>query len=324
MAKVKPVVLVAGSLNMDLVIRCATIPLPGQTLPGSDFVTVPGGKGANQAAAAARLGRTTRTVMIGRVGDDAFGVQMRAAVVKAGVDDALIMTTPRTASGVATITVAASGENAIVIGPGANGKLTTADVRKLRRQIAGSAVVVVQLEVPLATVVEVLAIARQAGVRTIVDPAPIPAAALPAELYQVDVFSPNQTEAQQLTGVEVKDENSAQRAADILLDRGAKCVVLKLGAQGAFLAQPGAVSGERDYLLIPGYQVKAVDTTAAGDSFTGALAVALAEGQEITAAIALANAAGALACTVVGAQTSIPSRAACVKLMKKGKRAVTK
>ncbi len=320
MAKVKPVVLVAGSLNMDLVIRCATIPLPGQTLPGSDFVTVPGGKGANQAAAAARLGRTTRTVMIGRVGDDAFGVQMRAAVVKAGVDDGMIMTTPRTASGVATITVAASGENAIVIGPGANGKLTTADVRKLRRQIAGSAVVVVQLEVPLATVVEVLAIARRAGVRTIVDPAPIPAVTLPAELYQVDVFTPNQTEAQQLTGVEVRDENSAQRAADILLDRGAKCVVLKLGAQGAFLAQPGA-AGEREYLLIPGYQVKAVDTTAAGDSFTGALAVALAEGQEITAAIALANTAGALACTVVGAQTSIPSRAACVQLMKTGKRA---
>ena len=298
-----PHVVIVGSINMDLVARMARLPRPGETLHGDSFQAIPGGKGANQAVAAARMG--ARVTMIGRVGDDAFGDDLRKSLQSSGVNTEHLMTTRQCSSGVALIGVDSAGANSIVVIGGANSRLTPADIESLSHVISAADVLVVQLETPVETVATALRIARQHHVKTILDPAPAPAGKLPDEVNTVDVISPNQTEAEALTGVVVSDIASAQEAARILLKNGAVDVVMKLGELGALVCN---AAGETHH--IPAANANIIDTTAAGDAFTAGLAVALAEGQELAAAARFGCAAGTLACTVFGAQPAMPSREA--------------
>ncbi|MBI1902185.1 MAG: ribokinase [Planctomycetia bacterium] len=297
----RPIVVV-GSINMDLVARVERLPRPGETVPAADLLTLHGGKGANQAVAIARMG--VEAILVGRVGDDAFGGRLVDSLDSQGVVVEHIRVMPNCPSGVALISLSAAGENSIVVAAGANARLAAADVAAVEDVIAGAGAVVVQLEVPQETVAAAAAIARRHGVRVIVDPAPAPREALPQELWEVDIFTPNQTEAEQLTGMTITDVASAAAAAQRLLARGPKCVVLKLGALGAFVADRGGQTAH-----VPACSVAVVDTTAAGDAFTGALAVALVEGRAWPqGAVAFACAAGTLATTRVGAQASMPTR----------------
>lgn len=298
-----PHVVIVGSINMDLVARMARLPRPGETLHGDSFQAIPGGKGANQAVAAARLG--ARVTMIGRVGDDAFGDDLRKSLQSSGVSTEHVMTTRQCSSGVALIGVDSAGANSIVVIGGANSRLTSADIESLSNVISAADVLVVQMETPLETIAAALRIARQHHVKTILDPAPAPAGKLLDEVNTVDVISPNQTEAEALTGVVVSDIASAQDAARILLKNGAVDVVMKLGELGALVCN---AAGETQH--IPAAKAKIVDTTAAGDAFTAGMAVALAEGQGLVAAARFGCAAGTLACTVFGAQPAMPSREA--------------
>ncbi len=295
-------IVVVGSLNMDLVVRCAAIPRPGETVAGGDLLEVPGGKGANQAVAAARLAAGRRAVrMVGRVGGDAFGGRLLDGLRRDGVDAADVHVLPGVASGTAMILVDGRGENAIVVSPGANGRLAPADVPEL----ADAAVVLLQLEIPLDTVAA--AIARAGRAIVILDPAPVPADGLPDGLYGVGLITPNQTEAEALTGVRVDSVEAAQRAAAVLMGRGVARVIVKLGGDGCVVSE--WIGGKRLVTRhVPGFAVDVVDSTAAGDSFNGALAVALAEGLPLVEAARFANAAGALACTRLGAQSSVPTR----------------
>ena len=310
-------VVVVGSLNLDLVVRCRAMPTAGQTIAGGELTEVPGGKGANQAVAAARMAGGGRAVrMVGRVGGDAFGIRLVRDLCGHGVDVAGVAAVPGVPSGTALILVDDAGDNAIVVSPGANGRLFPADVPT--RAFADAAVVLLQLEIPLATVTAVAGLAARQGNRPVVvlDPAPAPAdGQLPAALYAaVDVMTPNQTEAEALTGIRVVTADDAHRAAAVLLARGVGRVVTKLGAGGCAASARDA-AGRVVTRHVPGFAVVAVDSTAAGDCFNGALAVALAEGQPIEEAARFANAAGALACTRAGAQSSVPSRAEVERLV---------
>ena len=298
-----PAIVVVGSINMDLVARMSRLPRPGETVHGDEFRTVPGGKGANQAVAASRLG--AQVTMIGRVGDDAFGDSLRQSLLNYGVATQCVLRTPNCSSGVALIGVEASGANSISVIAGANGRLTPADVLDRSTVIAGADVLIVQLETPVETVAAAIKVARRHGVLTILDPAPAPAGPLPRELLDVDVISPNQTEAELLTGVAVSDLASAERAAMLLQQAGASQVVLKLGELGAFIRD-----SENRTHHVSADRVDVVDTTAAGDAFTAGLAVALAEKRPLVEATRFAGAAGTLACTVFGAQPAMPDRTA--------------
>lgn len=297
----KPRIVVVGSLNMDLVVRTARLPRPGETVVGRDFVQVPGGKGGNQAVASARLG--ANVAMIGRVGDDAFGRQLVDSLARDGVDTGAVAAIAGTSSGLALIGVEDSGQNAITIVGGANTMLSSDDVQRHDATIAAAGALLVQLEVPVVSIAAALAIAKRHGVLTILDPAPAPHEPLPAELVAVDVLSPNQSEAEALTGIAVASVGDAMRVAAILHERGARQVVLKLGDQGAL-----ASDGMGNIVHIPAPQVAPVDTTAAGDAFTAALAVALVEGRSLAEATRFACAAGSLATTRRGAQDAMPSR----------------
>ncbi len=300
-------VVIVGSLNMDLVVRASAMPKPGQTILGQDLVTNPGGKGANQATATQKAAKFPGFCrMIGRVGDDAFGQSLKESLAEAGADISAILTTPGVASGVALIVVDDNGENSIVVSPGANAQLSPGDISQSRPIISACKILVAQLESPFETVEAAIRTARECGVRAILDPAPAPAK-LPDALYHVDIISPNQTEAYLLTGVEVNNLEGALVAGQRLLARGAKCAVLKMGALGSAIIEQSA-EGKAKLTHVPGFKVKVVDTTAAGDSFTGALATALAEGATLPDAVRFANAAGALATTVLGAQAAIPTR----------------
>jgi ribokinase len=301
-------VLVFGSINMDLVTRTPRLPAAGETLTGHTFFTAPGGKGANQAVACARLGVPTR--MIGRVGDDVFGAALRETLIGYGVDAGLVETTPGP-SGVAAIAVSDSAENTIIVVPGANGAVGQADVARLEAALDGARVLLLQLEAPLDAVVAAAAAARARGVTVILDPAP--ARELPAELYRlVDIITPNETEAAILTGVAPSDDAAVERAAAELLARGVGRAVIKLGARGAYVAGGGAPQ------IVPAFPVTPVDTVAAGDAFNGGLAAALAEGQELAAALRMAAATGALAVTKEGAQQAMPSRVEVAALLAGG------
>jgi ribokinase len=305
---VKPRIVVVGSLNVDLVARVERLPRPGQTVVGRDFVQVPGGKGANQAVAAALLG--AEVTMIGRVGDDAFGRQLIESLASRGVDARLVEVTPGTSSGLALIGVEDSGQNAITIIGGPNALVSPADVARHEETIAAAGALVVQLEVPLATVAAAIAIARKHGVLTVLDPAPAPTQPLPPELLAVDVLSPNQTEAESLTGIAVAGPADAERAAAVLHARGARLVVIKLGEQGALASEGGGNS-----IHVPAPRVNVVDTTAAGDAFTAALAVSLVEGHPLAEATRRACAAGSLATTRRGAQDAMPTREEVVRML---------
>ena len=296
-----PHIVVVGSINMDLVARMARLPRLGETVHGDDFQTIPGGKGANQAVAAARLG--ARVTLIGRVGDDSFGEMLRRSLEEYGVSAEHVLVTEGCSSGVALIGVEATGANSITVVAGANGRLSPHDVASRADVIAAADVLIVQLETPLDTVATAIRLARESGVRTILDPAPAPSGPLPAELLAVEILSPNQTEAEALTGVAVHDVASARTAARRLRDLGAKAVVLKLGELGALVLDE---AGREEH--VPARVANVVDTTAAGDAFTAGLAVALAEGRSLPDAARFGCAAGTLACKKLGAQQAMPSR----------------
>lgn len=290
---------VLGSINMDLVIRCQTLPQPGQTLLAQSSAEVCGGKGANQAVAAARAGGTVS--MIGRVGDDTFAQRLIDNLEQAGIDGAHVRRTPQTSSGLAVVAVEDSGQNAILVVPGANGAVTVDDVLAARSVIESSDVLLLQLEIPVEPVAAAVGIARQAGVRVILDPAPA-VTELPAALYDVDLLCPNESEAAILTGRPATTDSEALLAAERLQQRGTRHVAVTLGDRGT------AVRSGRSSELVPAFPVTAVDTTAAGDAFAGALAVRWAETDDLVEAIRFANAAGALAASRPGAQPGMARR----------------
>jgi ribokinase len=308
-------VVVVGSLNMDLTARAAHLPAPGETVLGDGFAMIPGGKGSNQAVAAARLG--ARTAMVGSVGTDAMGTDLLAVLDAEGVDRRGVDRVDDQPTGVALITVDDAGENAIVVARGANDTVTPERVRAHAALVGSAAVLVTQLEIPLASVRVALGLARDRGVRTILDPAP--ACELDDGIIAlVDLVTPNESEVATLTGVTVgdgADTEAVVRAARKLLDRGCGAVLVTLGRRGARY-----VDAEQQIDVEP-YAVEAVDTTAAGDAACGALAAAFARGAPLREALDDAAAAGALAATVTGASRSLPSMAALRALRSAGRAA---
>lgn len=297
-------IVVVGSLNMDFVVRVDRLPAPGETVLGDDFRMIPGGKGANQAYAAGKLGEPrVRARMIGRVGCDLFADHLKASLAAGGVDVSAVHATRAQPTGVALIWVDRAGQNSIVVASGANAALAQSEVEAMRDTMRGARFALFQLETPLETVFAALAVAREEGARTILDPAP--AQPLSRELLaRVDLLTPNESEASVLLGrapARVTPAEAAELSA-ALLALGPRAVVLKLGEHGCFYAD-----GSRG-LHVPGFAVAAVDTTAAGDTFNAALAVALAEEEPMERALRFANAAAAVSVTRAGAQASIPDR----------------
>lgn len=294
-------IFVFGSINMDLVARTPRLPAPGETITGHEFFTAPGGKGANQAVAAARLNAPVK--MVGRVGADGFGAELRQSLVSAGVDVAGVQIDPAASSGVAMIAVNDKAQNNIIVIPGANGRVDQTDVERLDQQMTGSGFLLLQLEVPLPAVIAAAKLARQRGLTVILDPSP--ACTLPPELYAAtQIITPNALEASQLVGFDVLTPTDAEHASYRLLSRGVRTVIIKMGWLGVFYASLGGIEN-----FIPAFKVKAIDTVAAGDAFNGALAVALWEGRSLEEAVRWGVAVGALAVTKAGAQPSLPHRA---------------
>jgi ribokinase len=293
-------VVVLGGINMDLVTVAPRFPEPGETVVGTRFLTYPGGKGANQAVAAARLG--ARTAMVGRVGSDVFGQQLTGSLAADGIDVEGVAIAPGTNSGIAVINIDESAQNRIIQVLGANTTCGEAEAGRVRRALAQASTLLLQLEVSVDLSLRVAREAISLGKTVILDPGP--ARPFPEEFYShCSVITPNETEAQALVGFPVEDPSSAARAAGQLLARGVGVAVVKLGAQGVYYAS--AEGGE----YVPPFPVKAVDSVAAGDAFNGALAVSLAEGAGLPQSVRFAAAAGALAVTKSGAQDSMPDRA---------------
>jgi len=308
--RIKPRILVIGSSNTDLIIKVAHIPKPGETILGGEFARAAGGKGANQAVAAARAGGAV--TFIARVGRDANGEQALAGFAADGINVKHVIRDPSRPSGVALILVDQNGENCIAVASGANDRLCPADVRKSKEAFRRAQVVLLQLETPLPTVAASVALAAAACVRVVLNPAP--ARPLPAQLLKrVYLLTPNESEAELLTGVAVTNEATAARAAEKLRTRGVQNVVITMGARGAFVA------GKDMRQLIPGFKVNAVDATGAGDVFNGALVVALAEGLLLLGAAQFASAAAAISVTRFGAQPSAPTRTEIQTLLTTGK-----
>lgn len=294
-------VVVVGSANVDMVAFAPKLPAPGETVLGTRFEMARGGKGANQAVACARLGADTW--FVGRVGADAFGDMLFQSFKKAGVHTDFIRQTAETPSGVALIFVDETGQNEIVVVPGANGRVSEEDIESAGSVWENAKALLVQFEIPLSTVGRAIGKASRHGATVVVNPAPAPRGKLPEEWFGlVDVWTPNEREIEGLTGISVTDIASAELAAKALLDKGAKAVVLTLGSNGSLVATLEFVKH------FPAFPVQAVDATAAGDAFAAALTVRLAEGAPLEEAVVFANAAGALACTKVGAQPSMPTR----------------
>ena len=294
-------VIVFGSINMDLVVKTPRLPSRGETLLGHDFFTAPGGKGANQAVAVAQLG--IPSCMVGRVGCDREGTSLLSSLQTYGVQTDSISIDETTHSGVAVIAVEDSGQNNIIVVPGANGRVNTEDVLKLSNIFDNTAAVLLQFEIPLSAVFAAAKAAQNAGIKVILDPAPA-GQNIPEALYPlVDIITPNQTEASQLVGFEVNSIETAKAAAAVLLQRGVKtAAIAKLGALGVFCA-----TAEESF-FVPAFPVEAVDTVAAGDAFNGGLAAALAQGHSLRQAVIWGAAAGALATTKTGAMPSLPNR----------------
>jgi ribokinase len=300
---VTPPIVVVGSLNADLVVRVPRFPIPGETIRGDRFDVFPGGKGGNQAAAAARLGG--RVAMVGQVGGDSQGAWLRESLQAAGADVSRVGIDESVSSGVALITIAADGQNDIVIVSGANGTFTPERLAPSVPLLRQAAIVLLQLEIPLPTVERAAAEACASGAQVVLDPAP--AMPVPEQLLALSTLvTPNETELLALTGHSGADgavgDADIDRHARTLIDRGARAVLVKLGARGARLVTTSETAAW------PAFPVEVVDTTAAGDAFGGALAVALAEGAERHDAIRFACAAAALSVTRAGAQPSMPSR----------------
>jgi ribokinase len=295
-----PRILVVGSINVDIVALTERLPTPGETVTGGTLLINHGGKGANQAVAARRLGADVR--FIGCVGDDTFGPELRQSMAAEGIGVDGFATIAGVNSGTAVIVVDAAGRNQIAVASGANLHLTVDWVARFAEDFAWAQVVICQLEVPLDTVLWTLRTARQHGAITVLNPAP--AQPVAPELWPlVDYLTPNEVEAAQASGLPLSVPSDAGNVARTLLARGPRVVILTLGGQGAFIGTLG------DMVHVPAFPVTVVDTTAAGDAFNGALAVALAEGCPLKEAVRFANAAAGLACTQRGAQNSLPVRA---------------
>lgn len=295
-----------GGINMDLVTFSARLPADGETIVGDRFVTYPGGKGANQAVAAARMGATS--AMVGRVGDDMFGPQLLDLLQAAGVDTGSVGVSDQTNSGIAVISVGESGQNRIVQMLGANDTCGDDEYDAAAGMIAEASAILLQLEVSITLSMRVAELAASRGVKVILDPGPV--RPLPDEFYRwVSIITPNETEAEALVGYPITDMDLAARAARELLGRGVGAAVIKMGSQGAYWAD-GEASGQ-----VPAFPVQAIDTVAAGDAFNGAMAVALSEGHGLETAVRWGCAAGALSVTRVGAQDSMPGRDAVRALL---------
>ncbi len=292
-------ILVIGSSNTDMVIKTHSFPTPGETILGGRFLMNAGGKGANQAVAAVRLGGVV--TFVGKIGDDIFGKQAVQQLEDEGINVDFVAVDSENPSGVAMITVDRKGENSIVVAPGSNGTLSPADFDKAMTKLDESDFVLMQLEIPIQTVEYIAAKAAERQKKVILNPAP--AAQLSNELLQnLYLITPNETEAELLTGTRVVDEQSALKAATQLHNKGVEVVIVTMGSAGAFLFE----NGHSELIRAP--RVDAVDTTAAGDTFNGALVVALSEGKSMRESIAFANRAASISVTRMGAQSSVPYR----------------
>jgi ribokinase len=292
-------IVVIGSSNTDMIVQTPHIPRPGETILGGTFNTAAGGKGANQAVSCARAGGAV--TFVARVGKDMFGDQALQGFQKDGINTEYVVTDAEAPSGVALIIVDDQGENSIAVASGANGNLSVADVQAAETTIGDAGIVLMQLEVPLETVEAAATLAQAHQAQVILNPAPAQPLSV-ALLRQVAILTPNETEAQMLTGIDVQDEDSAQQAAQALCAKGVGSVIITLGAAGAYV-YADAFKG-----MVSGFKVTPVDTTAAGDTFNGTLAVALAQGDTLEQAVSFANAAAALSVTKLGAQPSAPDR----------------
>ncbi len=300
-------IIVIGSSNTDMIVKVKNIPRPGETVLGTEFLTVPGGKGANQAVAAARTGGNVS--FIACVGNDTFGQQAIEQYKKHNIDTTNIKTIENVASGIALINVAQSGENSISVAPGANARLMPEHIEACEQEIKQAKVVLLQLEIPVQTVKTAIDIAHKHGVKIILNPAP--AQLIDDEtLKKVDFFTPNETEIELFYQKEIKSTSDLKYAAGRFIQKGTKNVLITLGKEGVFAFSPDINQ------IIPSYSVNTVDTTAAGDVFNGALAVAVCEGTPLRKAIRFANAAAALTVTKMGAQSSIPDRQEITEFLK--------
>lgn len=318
----RPNILVVGSVNADLVVQTVRLPRPGETVLGGEFRIAAGGKGANQAVAAARAGG--RVTFVARVGRDRFGAEAVAGFATDGIETKYVRVSPIRPTGVALIVVDRRGENSIAVASGANLDLSTADIRRAAAEIRKADILLLQLESPLDTVGEAARAAARAGVPVILNPAPAPDSPLPAGLLSlVDVLTPNVTEAGMLSGVKITGRASLRRAARILQSRmtavktGEKkepIILVTLGSKGVFVAAPGIET------TVPAFKVKTLDTTAAGDVFNGALAVALAEKRPLIEAVRFASAAAAISVSRSGAQPSAPRRNEIARLVSAAER----
>jgi ribokinase len=292
-------IIVIGSSNTDMVIKTEKLPAPGETILGGKFLMNPGGKGANQAVAASRLGG--KITFITKRGNDLFGNQAVGLLMREGVDIKYIVKDPDLPSGVALITVDSTGENSIVVAPGSNGNLLKEDIPSVIFDTGKFEILLLQLEIPIDTVEYSAVTASEHGIKVILNPAP--ARKLSDNLLKNTwLITPNETEAETITGVIITDIPSAERAAELIQERGAKNVIITLGEAGAY------IKSENYTGLIPGIKVKPVDTTAAGDVFNGALAVAISEGSDLKDAVIFANKAASISVTRMGAQASAPYR----------------
>jgi ribokinase len=289
---------VIGSINMDLVIKASRMPKPGENLFAQGFKMIPGGKGANQAVSVAKLGEKSH--LVGKIGEDVFGEKLLKGVEGFGINTDYVFKDADTPTGVAFIIVTEEGENSILIANGANGNLSPEDIKGAEAIIENSDLVLLQLEIPLETVGYAVKLSNKHKVPIVLDAGP-PPKSFPDFFTRADILSPNELEAEALTGVKIKDLKSAKASAQKLLNTGIKRVVLKLGADGALLATRDGIKH------IKGIKVHSVDTTAAGDAFTAGLAVAYAQGKTLEEAAVFANYVGALTVTKFGAQPSIPS-----------------
>lgn len=292
-------IVVLGSCNTDMVIKSERLPVPGETILGGTFMMNPGGKGANQAVAASRLGG--EVTFITKVGNDVFGRQSLETYQKEGINTEYIFSDPKNPSGVALITVDGGGENCIVVASGANKTLSPSNVETVKEVISGAEILLMQLEIPIETVEYAARIANEKGVKVILNPAP--AQELSNELLKnIYMLIPNEREAEMISGEKVSGWESAKKAADVISSKGVDIVVITLGSLGALLKD-----GD-NYVEIPAFRVEAIDTTAAGDTFCGALAVAISEGRTLEEGIKFANKCSSIAVTKMGAQASIPLR----------------
>ncbi len=300
-------IIVVGSLNMDLVARASHLPIPGETVLGGDFQTIPGGKGANQAVGAARLG--AHVTMIGQVGNDDFGEKLLSNLQSDGINTTHIFANSDVPSGVALITLDEQGQNSIVVASGANMSLTSEDVAAAFAEIEKVDVVVLQLESPLDCVETAARLGQERGTKVVLNPAP--AQPLPDNLLSlVDVLVPNESETSLLTGLPVETLEQAKIAANRLFERGVGAVVLTLGSRGALVVEQTSKE-----VYIPSHNVQVVDTTAAGDAFVAGLAVGLGEKMSLIESTKLGNATGALAVTKMGAQPAMPQRKDVMQLL---------